>query len=131
MTVVFHVANARLGFLASIGVLTKSGEKILQSLLVQFVLPLAGPLFRPWTAFAVDGVGDLVEVFFGVAAVLDLDCAGARLVGHVPVIGGAIGDDHHPFGFGETAAGGFSPDARGELGGILVGVARGRTLDGG
>ena len=62
MTVAFHVADARLSVFASVGVLTKRGEQLLQSFVVQFLFPLAGPLFRFWAAFPVDDVGDLVEV---------------------------------------------------------------------
>ena len=95
--------------------LTQRGEQLLQLLVVQFLFPLAGPLVRFWGPFSEDGVGDIVEVLFGVAAVQDLGGAGKQLIGDVPVIDGAVGEGHHPVGFAKTATSGFSPDALGKF----------------
>ena len=70
-------------------------------------------------------------MFFGVAAVQDLDRARKPLGSDAPVILCAIGNHHHPLGLSKTAARRFSPDALGKLRGALIGVDCGRALDGG
>ena len=78
MTVAFHVADACLSLFTAVCVLIQRGEQRVHKSTVQFIFPLAGPVFRFAAAFPVNRIGDFVEVFFGVAAVQD--CTAAEIL---------------------------------------------------
>ena len=112
MTVALDVANAGLGGLAGLCVGVEGGEQIRQLFAIQFLLPEACPMIAFWAVFAMDRVGDVVDVHFGVATVQDLDGFGKQFGSDVPVILCSIGDYNRPFRFAKTAVGGFTPRPR-------------------
>ena len=107
------------------------GEYAVELTLVEFVTALFGPLGGEVGMGAIDGMGDLEEVLFGVVDVDDLDGVGGILAGPVPDPGGAVTEDDALGDLIEAAASGFTEHAAGKGGGRGVGVAAGDAFDSG
>lgn len=80
---------------------------------------------------AMDVVGDMEEVFFGVVDVDDLDGVGGKLAGPVPDPGCTVAEDDGLRDLMEATALDFTEHAFGKGGGIGVGVSAGDAFDGG
>ena len=126
--VVGKVIEAFAGLVAGGGVDVELGEDAVEVALVEFVTALFGPMGGEVGMDAIDGVGDIEEVLFGVVDVDDLEGVGG---GPVPDPGGAVAEDDALGDLIEAAASGFTEHAAGKGGGRGVGVAAGDAFDSG
>ena len=96
---------------------------------VQLPMPVLGPLLGQVCPRAVDGLGHVAQMLFGMVDVDDFDGVGKLLGRQVPDPGGAVAHDD-PAGRGvEAAPLSLAMDALREGGRLRVGVAAGRALD--
>ena len=108
----------------------QGGDHFVDAPPIELLASLPGPLMADPAADAVDGLGDLEQMPFGVEDVDDLDRVGEVLVGEVPDPRRAIAEDDPAPGRVEAAAFGLAHDAPGEGRGLDVGVTGGDGLDG-
>ena len=131
VAVVVDVIGALPGLFAGIGMDTEGGEDVMDAALIEFVTSWFSPLVCEIGSGAVDGVGGIEEVVFGVKDIDDLDGMGEVLFHKVPDPGGAVAEDDKTLGVVEAAAFGFTKDAAGKGGRFGIEITAGDGLDGG